>query len=298
MSWQQVARKDFEDSIRSWLFWTLVGVALLLMVIVAFGAGTGDTDGLGHRVVYMLFNSLGSQLVVPGLGLVFGYMAVVGERESGSLRVLFGLSYSRRDVLVGKLASRAAVILVGTLLSAAVVAGLILVLFDEFAVGTYLTFLVLTVLLALTFTGISVGLSAAVGTRTRAMGAAIGTYAGFMLLWRPLVAIVHYVVEGGLAEYSAPSWYLALVSLNPLAAYREALGQELGLYLYSLIGWPNIVENVSQQQTTAESALLLTNRAGGDPFFLSSWFAGLVLVAWFVLPVAYGYWRFERADLN
>jgi ABC-2 type transport system permease protein len=36
----------------------------------------------------------------------------------------------------------------------------------------------------------------------------------------------------------------------------------------------------------------------GDPFYLQTWFVLVLVVAWTVLPVAVGYWRFDRADLG
>jgi ABC-2 type transport system permease protein len=298
MSWALVAHKDFADAIQSRKFWSILGVSLLFLAIVAFGAGTGDTDG-GQELVYQLFNTVGSQMVVPVTGSIFGYMAVAGERESGSLRVLFGLTHGRRDVLVGKLLSRAGMMVVAMLVSAVVVAGLILALFEGLDLGIFLRFSVLTVLLAVTFTGIAVGVSAATGTRARAMGGAVGSYVAFLILWYPAVAIVHYVLEGELAGMTLPDWYLGALMVNPLIAYSQALGGVLDQYLSGFIGWPFIVEDVPQEALADDTALLLSNRAAGEaPFFVSEWFAVVVLVAWFAVPVALGYWRFARADLN
>lgn len=293
-----VARKDFEDVIRSWMFWTIMGVSLLLMVIVTFGVATDDLDEVGQEIVYALFSSLGGQLVIPVMALIFGYMAIAGERQSGSLRVLFGLSHGRADVLVGKLLSRSAAMLVGTLLASAVVGALVLLLFDPFDVGTFLGFTALTILMALSFTGIAIGISATTGTRSRAMGGAIGSYVGFTLAWHPVVAMLHYAVEGELAGFDLPEWYAFLLMLNPLTAYRESLGQLTDQYLWPLIGWSNIVEDVPQEATGEPGALLLSNRVAGDPFYVSEPFAAAVLVAWFAVPVALGYRRFQRADLN
>lgn len=298
MSWTLVAHKDFADAIRSRKFWSMIGVSLLFLIIVAFGAGTGDTDG-GQELVYQLFNTVGSQMVIPVMGLIVGYLAIAGERESGSLRVLFGLTHGRRDVVVGKLLSRAGMMLVAMVLSAIVVAGLVLALFDGFDVEIFIGFSVLTVLLALTFTGLAVGISAAAGSRARAMGGAVGSYVVFLILWYPAVAIGHYLLEGELAGVTPPDWYLGALMLNPLLAYSEALGQVLEQYLSGFIGWPFIVEDVPQEVLADETALLLSNRAAGDaPFFVSEWFAIVVLVAWLVVPVTVGYWQFQRADLN
>lgn len=299
MSWQLVARKDFRDSLRSRKFWSIITVSLLFLAIVAFGAGTGDTGDAGQEIIYQLFNTIGSQLVVPMMAIIVGYMAVTGERQSGSLRVLFGLTHGRRDVLFGKLLSRALLMVIGMVLAALVVAGLVLSLFDSFNVSYFLGFTGLTILLAVSFTGIAVGISAAVGTRARAMGAAVGTYVAFMIFWYPAVAILHFGIKGELAGLNPPDWYLGLLMANPLLAYNEALGQLLGQYLTGFVGWPFIVEDVPQEVMASDTALLFSNRVSGEvPVYLSDWFGLVVLLAWFVIPVLLGYWRFNGADLN
>lgn len=299
MSYRQIACKDFEDAVRSGMFWAIIGVSLLLLVVVAFGVATDDLDGVGAEVVYLLYSQLGADLVIPVMGLVFGYMAIAGERQSGSLRILFGLSHNRRDVMVGKVLSRSALITVGMIVSVTVVLGLVVALFDNFDVGTFLAFAGLTVLLALTFTGIAVGVSAMTGTRGRAMGGAIGSYVAFQILWYPFVAILHYALEGELAGVEAPDWYLLLLMLNPIEAYRQSLGQVIGQHMFGMIWWPNIVEDIPDEALSQDDSLLFANRAAGDaPFYLGEWFGVLVLAAWFAVPIALGYWRFQNADLN
>lgn len=299
MSWTLIARKDFEDVIQSGMFWAVMGVSLLLMSIVTFGVSTGGLDDLGQEIVYSLFDTLGTQLVVPVIALVFGYMAIAGERTSGSLRVLFGLGHNRRDVILGKLVSRSVVMTIGALLSCAVVAGLILSLFDTFETGTFLGFVGLTILLTLAFTGIAIGVSSTTGSRGRAMSGAIGSYVLFKLMWHPFVAVFHYAVEGELVGAEAPDWYLGLLMLNPLTAYSDTLGQLIGQSTFSLIDWSTVVEDVPQEAAREQGALLLANRTAGEvPFYLEQWFAVVVLLAWFLVPVALGAWRFQRADLN
>lgn len=298
MSWHLVARKDFEDVIRSWLLWSIIGVFLLLMGIIGLAASTNDLSNAGDTALYVLFNSLGAQLLIPVTALVVGYMAITAERQSGSLRILFGLSHSREDVVFGKLLSRASAIIVATVVVCVALLALIFALVGSVTATTYLTFFGLTILLALSFTGIAVGISAMTGSRAKAMGAAIGSYVFFALLYHPIVAGIHYAVNGELAGYSAPEWYFLLQRLDPMTAYRETLSLLTGEYMWPMIGWPRMVEDLPQG-ATAENGLLLTNRLGSTlPVYLSEWFSVAVLLAWFAVPVALGYWRFKRADLN
>ncbi|ELY63963.1 ABC transporter permease subunit [Natrinema versiforme] len=297
MTWVAIARKDFEDVVRSRMVWGIIGVFLVLMGIVTLGASSQIEDPAATDVI-SFFTNVGGQLFVPIIALVVGYMAIAGERQSGSLRILFGLSHNRRDVLLGKLASRTGVIAAATLVACAFTAVLMLALFGSLPVGTVLAFVALTLLLGAAFTAIAVGVSATAATRARAMGGAIGSYILFTLLWHPLVAGLHYLLEGDLVGLEAPGWYLFALRLNPLEAYRQAMSLLVDGYVPALVGWETIVEDVPQG-AFQQGALAVSDRVAGDlPFYLSEWFAAVVLAVWIVVPVAIGYRRFQRADLN
>lgn len=298
MTWQGIARKDYEDVIRSRMIWGLLGVFVLLMAIITFGAAAGQLEDATGEDILFLFANIGGQLVVPIIALVVGYMAIVGERQSGTLRMFFGLSFGRRDVFAGKVASRLGVIAVATLATCAVAALLSLLLFGSVPVREFLGFTALTVLFGTMFTAIAVSVSAMAASRMRAMAGAIGSYVLFVMLWHPLVAGLYYGLNGELVGYEAPAWYFLALRLNPLDAYNKAVGALLDQYLFGLIGWTSIVEDVSSRRMQ-EGGLLVSERLGGDvPLYLSEWAAPVVLLAWTVVPLLVGYYRFERADLN
>lgn len=292
MSISLVARKDFEDVVRSRTLWSIIVVFVVLSVIIVFGA---SPEGEWTEILH-IFNNLAAQLLIPITALVFGYLAIAGERESGSLRIMFGLSHDRRDVVFGKFISRLSVTIIAAVVLCLVTFGTILVEFGTPDVGTFLAFSGLTILLAAAFTGIAIGVSLVTGRRATAMTGAIGSYLFLLLFWHPLVAGVHYLVEGSLPGYEASNWYFFLLGLEPLTAYRNATGLLTGEFYWPIIGWPNIVEDIPEEQL---DVLLLTDRLGSElPFYLSEWFSVLVLLAWAILPVVIGYWYFSRTDLN
>ncbi|PSQ50967.1 hypothetical protein BRD15_00320 [Halobacteriales archaeon SW_6_65_15] len=299
MTSAQIARKDFEDAVRSRMVWAVVGVFALLMVIIVAAAGTSDLSDSAATNVIAVFSNIGGQLLVPIIALMVGYMAIVGERESGSLRMLFGLSHNRRDVFTGKLASRLGVITVATLVACAVAVAMALVLFGSVPVVTFLGFIGITLLLGGTFTAIAVGVSAMTDSRMKAMGGAIGSYILFTMLWYPAVAGIHYVVEGDFAGYEAPNWYFFLLRLNPLEAYIQVTGSLADQFVWGIIGWQSIVEDIPNSALMDMNSLLLSNRVGGDlPFYLSDWFAVVTMLLWIAIPAVVGYRSFRDADLN
>lgn len=299
MTSAQIARKDFEDAVKSKIVWAAVGVFVLLMAIIGASAATSDLSNTDATTIITLFANIGGQLLVPIIALMVGYMAIVGERESGSLRVLFGLSHSRRDVFVGKLASRLGVILVATLVACIVAVVMALVLFDSIPALTFLGFVTITLLLGAAFTAIAVGVSATTDSRMQAMGGSIGSYVLFTIVWYPLVAGIHYLVEGELAGLEAPNWYFFLVRLNPVEAYLQVAGSLADEFIWGLFGWQGMVEDVPASALQDPNALMLSNRVAGDlPFYLSDWFAAVTMLVWIVVPAAVGYRAFRNADLN
>ncbi|ELZ23350.1 hypothetical protein C477_02344 [Haloterrigena salina JCM 13891] len=299
MSSTLIARKDFEDAIRSRLVWAVMGVFLFLMALVAVSASTQDLSEVEPTQLIVTVTNIGGLLFIPIVSLIVGYMAIVGERQSGSLRVLFGLSHSRWDVFVGKFVSRLGVVFVATLLTVALTVGMAVAMFDSVPLGTYLGYSVLTILLGLAFAAIAVGVSAVSTSRMQAMGGAIGSYVVFSLIWHPLVAGVHYLLEGSMPGLEAPEWYFLLLRLNPLDAYRQVSSELASEFIWGIIGMESIVEDIPDAAFENPDTLLVSNRVSGDlPFYLSDWFAAVVLLVWIVVPLAIGYWRFDGADLN
>lgn len=298
MSSTLVARKDFEDVIRSWLLWAVLGVFVMMMVVTAIGMQTSDSpEEAGTEIVYDMFHTLGGEFLLPLTALMVGYMAIVGERQSGTLRVLFGLSHNRKDVFFGKLMSRVFTIAVASVLALVVAAGLILYTFDSYDLVRFLAFSGLTVLYAASFTSVAVAISAVTAARAKAIGGAVGAYVLFMIVWDTNAAIIYRIVNSEFPGLHAENWYFLLRRLNPMTAYREGLGLLIDQHIWTMVG-ATVVEDIPSEMLTGEHMYIL-NRVGEDlPFYLGEWASVAVLVGWIVVPLAISYWAFQRADLN
>lgn len=296
MTWRQVARKDFEDVVRSKMLWSIVTVFVAFMgFMLLVATQVVDPEGSGSGTVEALAFVAGfGKLFVPVVALVAGYMAVVGERRSGSLRVLLGYPHSRRDVVAGKLVGRAGVIVLAFVAGFALMTVLVAALFSFPPVETFLSLVAVATLFGLAFTGIAVGISAAAPTRGKAMALAIGTFLLCLVFWEGLAAGVHYAVHDSLPGLEADAWYFLLKRLNPIAAYDALTAEVLDSAVATMVNLP--VEDVPRG--TPPEQLRLENRVEGDlPVYLEPWFSAVILLAWGVVPAALGYRRFERADL-
>lgn len=296
VTWTDIARKDFEDAVRSKLLWGLIAVFVAFLVMSLLTAEELFPDAVTVDAAKALSGvAMLAQLFVPGIALAVGYMSVVGERRSGSLRVLFSYPFSRFDVVAGKLAGRALVTVTALLVGFAVASVLVVVLYGAPGAVTFLGFVATGVLVGLSFAGLAVGGSAAASTRGRAMALTIGSFVGMVFFWKPVVVGLHYAVNRSLPGVEVAAWYLFLKRLNPLEAYRVLVGSVLDEPVDPV---PNLPLEDIPETARIDGLELATRISGEVPFYLQDWFSAVVLVAWGIVPVVLGYWSFERSDLG
>ncbi|WP_128477511.1 ABC transporter permease [Halorussus pelagicus] len=279
MSWLVVARKDFADAVRSRMLWVITAIFLLFTVGAVFIQRVVFSEQPGFPSAVQ-FLTVPAGLIVPLTALVVAYLAIAGERESGSIKILLGLPHTRADVVLGKLVGRTAVVTVALLVAFVGAALILLGLSGGLAVVEFVLLTLLTALLGLTFVGIAIGASALSATRSRAMALAISAFFLFQVIWDIIPLGTYYLVEGGLPTGATrlPAWFYLVQGLNPTNAYSQA--SEI---VFSGIG------PIVPAEALAGSSV---------PFYVQNWFCLVILALWLVVPVALGYWRFERADIG
>jgi ABC-2 type transport system permease protein len=275
MTWATVARKEFADAVRSRMLWAIV-VVLAVMTSLAAGLSRLIPEVPADATLAVGAAAQFAALLVPILALIAAYLAIAGERESGSLKMLLGLPPSRREVLTGKFVGRSGVVAVGLALGFAVSGVATRVLYGDLPLAGFLVVTALTVLLGVAFVGVAVGISAVTATRARAMTLAVAAYLGLTLLWDLFPQGLVLVVTGAMPGETVPAWFLLVQALSPSGAYN-ALVQVV------LAGGPG-----------AMAARL----AGPAPAYLDPLVFLAILLAWTVVPLLVGYDRFRRADLG
>jgi ABC-2 type transport system permease protein len=284
-----VARKDFADARRSWTFRAVVALFVLLtagvsavpMVVPSIDATVAEAIAVAVRAGGLLF---------PVIALVAAYHSVTGERESGSLRVLLSLPPSRRDVVVGKLLGRGAVVLAAVAVAAAATAVVAVLGYGSLPLASLASLSALLALVGLACVGVAVGVSAAVRTRARAMALVVAFYLVTGLLWNVVVDAVRLVAGevGLLVAGATPGWLRLLSIATPTAAFNRAYDALSG----------SSAENAVGAGGTASAA---AGAGGPDPLAaaLGSWpLPVALLLAWSLLPPAFGYLRFRGVDLD
>ncbi|QLK24401.1 ABC transporter permease [Natrinema zhouii] len=295
-----VAKKDFQDAVRSWLFWGLSFFFFLLLVGITGALAYFGEDIAAQGATTNMLVSLASEitrLVIPLIALVLGWKSIAGERESGSIKVMLSLPHSRKDVLLGKLIGRSAVLslslIVGFVLAAAVVAALL----GSFDVVDYVGLLAMSIIYGVAYTSIAVSLSSLTRSTTIAGAAMFSIFLLFYVIWNSLSGVfglladrdilffdtVNYTTEVQGREMQVerlPDWAYFIINLDPGEAFRRVL---------------TLVTDVDSIQMQAQ---LNEEMFGGElPFFLQDWFSFIILLAWIVVPLAIALWRFDRVDL-
>lgn len=282
MSWSAVARKDFADAVRSRMLWAIIGLFAVLMAVSALVPELlgGDDPVVGYSVAAGLAETL-----VPVTALVAAYLAIAGERESGSIKILLGAPHSRLDVTAGKLVGRTGVVVVGVV-GGFLVAGVVaLLVYGTLALEEFVSVTLLTAALGVSFVGIAVGISAATSTRSRAMALAVGLFFVFALLWDLVPFALTYLRTGSIQPPggTVPAWQMLVQRLNPSVAFNQLVETALG---------------GAQNPGAGGGPDPLAGRVSGSvPFYLKDWFMFVILGAWTVIPVILGHLRFRTADL-
>lgn len=295
MTWQAVARKDFQDAVRSrWLWGLSVFFALFFTVPAYFLAdrlmqlATQQGQSISSDAFLGMLSNINS-FFIPAIAIVIAYAAIAGERDSGTLKLLLSLPHSRRDVVLGKVVGRAIVMMVPVLVGFIPAALVFLITGVDFAPVHFAAFALLTSVLGLVFVAISVGMSAAAESGRRAMLAVVGTFVIFTLFWNTFAQGVLRL----LSRYTDASnevlvkVHLTLRIINPTQAYKTLVFRVTRPAMDARVSLIGGFQGQSYKSILGDSL----------PVYLSDPAVIAVLVIWLVALPILGYLVFEEADL-
>lgn len=272
MNWRPIARHDARDGIGSTVFWLLLlGLTVIFLGLVGLVWNYGESDmeeflELALPVV---------ELIVPLLAVVMGYRVVIGAVSSGTIGLLMSLPHRRLDLAIGSFVGRSVVLGV-PLLVALVLAGIAgMVLLDGFDLIEYTGFILLTLVLGISFLGIAIGLSMASDSSRRVTALAFGAYILLVIMWQAVASLVVVVVYRFNTEalMIRPEWGFLLEMLSPVVSFQIVLDSVISLEL----------------STLADEF--------GAPGFVTPSVAMVILIGWIAVSLTLGYLRFARTEL-
>lgn len=279
MSLVAVTKKEFLDSIRSY---TLLGLIGLSVVLSGFWSAIQWIPEMSQPVngnldMLALLNSMRQPALylIPMIGIVVGYKAIAGERDSGSIKLLLALPNTRREVFLGKVIGQTAVVSVAILTAYGTAAIIAFFTYDSFSFSVFVTYTLLSALYALVCVSIAVSFSAVAETMQWALFGAISAYLVILVVWDAIgslltVAFVGYPIDVG----ELPSWIAVFLYMNPSTAFAQATRAAIP---------------VTREITSF--AFLKTN-------FWVDWYGFIVMGLWIVIPLALSYLIFRRADIE
>lgn len=322
IDWYPIVTKEFTDTIRSR---ALVLYSLVLLAIFVIPPALLLYTGLGPEQQELSTRLLLGQaelmaLVTSIAAIAFGYAAVSGERERGSIKFLLGQPYDRRDVLFGKLFGRFAAVSVPLLVAVVLRVVVILpsdadlpVLFQTqllqqgVAIGPvaesfllqYVVFVGMSMALALTFVGFGVGASAATSTTRRSLLIAGGIWAYLYLLWDSVARGLPQMINETIGLDASTQLHLELLLklVDPARAYQTLLYSFGGLEQSMARAYMTGSLLLTPGQSIFQRQQVAAQLEGNLPWYLSDWVALASLVLWLVVPLGLGYWYFRSADL-
>lgn len=282
-----VARKDFQDAVRSYLF---LGLSLLFFTVlvtptIIFWHAGDDLPTGTEDVTMALFGAVSSGviLIVPLIAIVLGWKSIAGERQSGSIKVMLSLPHSRTDVLLGKLVGRSGVLSLSLVIGFVLAAVVVRALLGSFYLTDFTALLLFSVVLGVAYTSITITISALAGSRTVAGAGAFGLFVFFYIGIEMFVTSIGLLLNFDILPDS--DWVIELVffviSIDPGNAFSNA------------VVWSSTALNPDEEATAALEQFY----DGSLPFYIQDWFGPIVLLAWIVIPIAIAIYHFEGIDL-
>jgi len=272
-----IAKHDFLNARRSRLVWGVIGIYVAFVALVFYAGSTAAEPDVSQT----LFTQVAlTALLLPLVAVAASYLAVAGEREANTVRFLLSHPVSRRSVVVAKLLSRGALLALALAVAVLVGTGIVAATYPATEAGQLATFFGLTLLLVGAYVSVAVAISAASGTRSRAIAGAVGFYfvSDVLFLFGDLsiVGLLQYVLEDLLGgDYHAYFYEAIQVVLSPASAYLNST-----LAIFSPADFEQI-------------------RVPGElPFYLEPWFMVVLLFAWIAIPLALGAAAFDRAEIG
>ncbi|WP_243038875.1 ABC transporter permease [Dyella sedimenti] len=236
-----IAAKEWRDRLRNrWVLAVAVVFGAFALLIAYFGGAQSGVVGLRSTAATVASLTSLAIYLVPLIALLLGFDAVVGERERGVLDLLLSLPVRRAELLVGKYLGLAAALAMATLIGFGAALVPLARGMDAAAVAIYLRFVGTALLLGLAFLSMAVLVSTVARDRTRATGAAIALWFGFVLVF-DLTLLGVLVASAG---HSASLWAPYALLLNPADVFRvinvfgaDALRSSFGLGTLLAQGW-------------------------------------------------------------
>lgn len=264
-----IAIQEIRDGLRNrWILGSillLAALALLLALLDTTPVGSAKVSALEVSIVNLASLSV---YLLPLLGLLLAFDALVGEYERGTLLLLLTYPVRRWQIVLGKLIGHSVIMALALLIGYGGT-GLLLVLqhnSSRLDILAFIQLLASSLLLGMVFLGLGYWISALVRERATAVAAAMGVWLGLVVLYdMALLGALLWDQGQRLSELLVQN----LLLFNPTDAYR----------LLNL--------------TAAEPVSRLTGLTAS----IDLNHALIILALWLLVPLSGAIWHLQRREL-
>ena len=269
-----LALKELRDGFRNrWVAAAIILLAILALSLSILGSaptGSVSISALDIRVISLASLSV---YLIPLIALMLSYDALVGEFERGTMMLLLAYPVTRWQIIMGKFLGHLLILLIAILLGYGGTMVILTLLTDSGSEGwqAYAVMMASSLVLGAVFIALGYLVSVLVRERATAVGAAIGLWLVFVVLYDLLLFGLLTMDE---EQKIGQQLFSMLMLVSPTDTYRV-----LNLSLF---------EGVSEAAGIAGVA----SEAGlGATLLLGS------MLTWIILPLAATLLVFQRREL-
>jgi ABC-2 type transport system permease protein len=315
--WRTIAAKELADhlgSIRFFVLLFVVGIAAVIpMYFISSDISNAAPQVAGQPAVFLALFVVGSQsvggvttvafaaLLVPLVGIAFGFDGINSERSQGTLSRLLAQPIHRDDVVNGKFAAGIAVIalMLGSLIALVTAIGIVRlgIIPGPEELARVAAWFGATVLYASFWLAFALLLSVVIRGAASAALVGFGSWLGLILFGQVLLPLVAGLLfpastSGTADQYFASTSAQALfLRVSPATLYQDVVTALLNPNIKSVLGVGNIGQYVSAQQQVPGLLSL-------DQSILLVWPQIVILVALTTALFALAYVLFLRQEVR
>jgi len=212
-----IAQKELADKLKSkWMIVIGAGFTLFTVAISYFG---GAPSGIaGFRPLEATVASLTSLVTyfIPILALTLGGGIVAEEQERGTLEIFLASPISVGEFIIGKFAGLVMALALSTVIGLGIAGGLLFFRSGTEALGTFLIFILHSVLLGVIFLSVSFLISILLYERSRVIAFTIFLWLVFTILYDLGLVGLLIATKGEIGT----DVFSILLMLNPVDLYR------------------------------------------------------------------------------
>lgn len=212
-----IANKELNDKLKSrWVIVIAAGFAVFTMVISYFGAAPAGVAGF--RKIDATIASLTSLVTyfIPILALTLGGGIVADERDKGTLELFLSSPISVSEFILGKFSGLAIALAISTLAGFGISGIVLIVKTGAGAIGSYLIFIINSIVLGFIFLSVSFLVSILFYERSKVIAFTVFLWLLFTVLYDLGIIGLLIITKGGIGS----EIFSLLLMLNPVDVYR------------------------------------------------------------------------------